>query len=38
MSWLQLSLLILVISLTGMGVCARLEQIAFEIKMHGIKE
>jgi hypothetical protein len=35
MTWIQLSLLMLAISLTGMGICARLEQIAFEIKMQG---
>jgi hypothetical protein len=29
---MQLSLLLLVISLTGMSICARLEQIAFELK------
>jgi hypothetical protein len=33
MTWMQLSVLVLVISLTGMGICARLEQIAFQIKM-----
>jgi hypothetical protein len=38
MTWMQLNLLLLVISLTGMGICAKLEQIAFELKMQKINE